>query len=229
MNKITLKPVQHTVFDAYGTLFDVHSATSRHQSRLGEKAQAVSALWRTKQLEYTWLRSLMKCYVDFWQVTRDALDYALDAHKIVDESLRQDLLNAYHKLSCYPEVPETLRNLKELGLGTAILSNGAPKMLEAGVSNSHLEDVLDSVFSVDTIGVFKPAPQVYQLAADQLGSTPEEILFFSSNAWDVSGAAAFGFQVVWVNRFVQTPERLPGTPVLEIKTLDAVLHYLPSD
>ena len=102
-------------------------------------------------------------------------------------------------------------------------------MLEAGVSNSHLEDVLDSVFSADTIGVFKPAPQVYQLAADQLGSTPEEILFFSSNAWDVSGAAAFGFQVVWVNRFVQTPERLPGTPVLEIKTLDEVLHYLPSD
>ena len=102
-------------------------------------------------------------------------------------------------------------------------------MLEAGVSNSHLEDVLDSVFSADTIGIFKPAPQVYQLAADQLGSTPEEILFFSSNAWDVSGAAAFGFQVVWVNRFVQTPERLPGTPVLEIKTLDVVLHYLPSD
>ena len=102
-------------------------------------------------------------------------------------------------------------------------------MLEAGVSNNHLEKVLDSVYSVDTIGVFKPAPQVYQLAVDQLGSTPEEILFFSSNAWDVSGAAAFGFQVVWVNRFVQTPERLPGTPVLEIKTLDAVLHYLPSD
>jgi 2-haloacid dehalogenase len=229
MNKITLKPVQHAVFDAYGTLFDVHSAASRHQSRLGEKAQAVSALWRTKQLEYTWLRSLMKRYVDFWQVTQDALDYALDSHEIVDESLRRDLLNAYHKLACYPEVPETLRNLKELGLGTAILSNGAPKMLEAGVSNSHLEDVLDSVFSVDTIGIFKPAPQVYQLAADQLGSTPEEILFFSSNAWDVSGAAAFGFQAVWVNRFVQAPERLPGTPVLEIKTLDAVLHYLPSD
>ena len=102
-------------------------------------------------------------------------------------------------------------------------------MLESGVSSSHLEDVLDSVFSVDTIGVFKPAPQVYQLAADQLGSTPEEILFFSSNAWDVSGAAAFGFQAVWVNRFVQTLERLPGTPVLEIKTLDAVLHYLPTD
>ena len=121
MNKINLKPVQHAVFDAYGTLFDVHSAASRHQSRLGEKAQVVSALWRTKQLEYTWLRSLMKRYVDFWQVTQDALDYALDYHEIVDESLSRDLLNAYHKLACYPEVPETLRNLKELGLATAIL------------------------------------------------------------------------------------------------------------
>ena len=158
----------------------------------------------------------MKRYVDFWQVTQDALDYALDSNGIDDHSLRRDLLNAYHELACYPEVPETLRNLKELGLGTAILSNGAPKMLEAGVSNSHLENVLDSIFSVDTIGVFKPAPQVYQMAVDQLGSTPEEILFFSSNAWDVSGAATFGFQAVWVNRFGQAPERLPGIPVLEI-------------
>ena len=127
MNEINLKPVQHAVFDAYGTLFDVHSAASRHQSRLGEKAQAVSALWRTKQLEYTWLRSLMKRYVDFWQVTQDALDYALDSNGIDDQSLRWDLLNAYHELACYPEVPETLRNLKELELGTAILSNGASK------------------------------------------------------------------------------------------------------
>ena len=229
MNKITLKPIRHAVFDAYGTLFDIHSAASRHQSRLGEKAQVVSALWRTKQLEYTWLRSLMKRYVDFWQVTQDALDYALDYHEIVDENLRRDLLNAYHKLACYPEVPETLRNLKELGLGTAILSNGEPKMLESGVSSNHLEDVLDSVFSVDTIGIFKPAPQVYQMAVDQLESTLEEILFFSSNAWDVSGAATFGFQAVWVNRFGQALERLPGTPVLEIKTLDEVLQYFPSD
>lgn len=229
MNEINLKPVQHAVFDAYGTLFDVHSTASRHQSRLGEKAQAVSALWRTKQLEYTWLRSLMKRYVDFWQVTQDALDYALDSNGIDDQSLHRDLLNAYHELACYPEVPETLRNLKELELGTAILSNGTPKMLEAGVTNSHLENLLDSIFSVDTIGVFKPAPQVYQMAVDQLGSTPEEILFFSSNAWDVSGAATFGFQAVWVNRFGQAAERLPGTPVLEIKTLDAVLQYLPSD
>ena len=228
MADFALKPVQHAVFDAYGTLFDVHSAASRHQARLGEKAQAVSALWRTKQLEYTWLRSLMQRYVDFWQVTQDSLDYALDSHGIDDIKLRQDLLNAYQELACYQEVPETLLNLKELGLGTAVLSNGAPKMLEAGVRNCNLEEILDSVFSVDSIGIFKPAPQVYQLATDQLGCTPEEILFFSSNAWDVSGATTFGFQAVWVNRFGQAPERLPGTPALEIKTLDAVLKHLSS-
>ena len=228
MADFALKPVQHAVFDAYGTLFDVHSVASRHQARLGEKAQAVSTLWRTKQLEYTWLLSLMQRYVNFWQVTQDSLDYALDSHGIDDIILRQDLLDAYHELACYQEVPETLLNLKELGLGTAVLSNGAPKMLEAAVLNSNIEKILDSVFSVDSIGIFKPAPQVYQLATDQLGCTPEEILFFSSNAWDVSGATTFGFQAVWVNRFVQAPERLPGTPVLEIKTLDAVLKHLSS-
>ena len=228
MADFALKPVQHAVFDAYGTLFDVHSAASRHQDRLAEKAQAVSALWRTKQLEYTWLRSLMQRYVDFWQVTQDSLDYALDSHRIDDIILRQDLLSAYQELVCYQEVPETLFNLKELGLGTAVLSNGTPKMLEASVRNCNLEEILDSVFSVDSIGIFKPAPQVYQLATDQLGCSPEEILFFSSNAWDVSGATTFGFQTVWVNRFRQAPERLPGTPVLEIKTLDAVLKHLSS-
>ena len=171
----------------------------------------------------------MQRYINFAKVTQDALDYALDSHGINDETLRQDLLNAYHELACYPEVPETLSKLKKLGLGTAILSNGTLEMLEAGVRNSQLEDLLDAVFSVDTIRIFKPDPQVYQLAVDQLGCNPKEILFFSSNAWDVSGAATFGYQAVWVNRFGQAPERLPGTPVLEIKTLDAVLQYLPAD
>jgi len=224
MTSVIFKSVQHAVFDAYGTLFDVHSAASRYQARLGEQAQAVSALWRTKQLEYTWLRSLMQCYVDFWKVTQDALDYALDSKGINDNSLRKDLLRAYHELACYPEVPDTLSKIKQMGLGTAILSNGSPEMLEAGVSNSNLGKVLDSIISVDTIKVFKPSPKVYQLATDQLGCNPEEILFFSSNAWDVSGAATFGFQTVWVNRFAQATERLPGTPVLEINSLDAVLE-----
>jgi 2-haloacid dehalogenase len=229
MSSLDLKTVKHAVFDAYGTLFDVHSAVSQHQQKLGDKAQAVSALWRTKQLEYTWLRSLMQRYVNFAQVTRDALDYALESHGIEDEKLRQDLLDAYLKLSCYPEVPETLGKLKQQGLGTAILSNGSIEMLEAGVRNSHLDELLDGVFSVDTIRIFKPDPQVYQLAVDQLGCDPQEILFFSSNAWDVSGSATFGFQAVWVNRFGQAPERLPGNPVLEIKTLDAVLQYFSAD
>jgi len=224
MTSVNFKSVRHAVFDAYGTLFDVHSATSRYQVRLGEQAEAVSTIWRTKQLEYTWLRSLMQCYVDFWIVTQDALDYALDSKGIDDNSLRKDLLRAYHELACYPEVPDTLSNIKQMGLGTAILSNGSPEMLEAGVSNSNLEKILDSIISVDTIKVFKPSPKVYQLAIDQLGCNTEEILFFSSNAWDVSGAANFGFQTVWVNRFARAFERLPGTPVLEINTLDAVLE-----
>ena len=224
MTSVNFKSVRHAVFDAYGTLFDVHSAASRYKVRLGEQAEAVSTIWRTKQLEYTWLRSLMQCYVDFWIVTQDALDYALDSKGIDDNSLRKDLLRAYHELACYPEVPDTLSNIKQIGLGTAILSNGSPEMLEAGVSNSNLGKVLDLIISVDTIKVFKPSPKVYQLATDQLGCNPEEILFFSSNAWDVSGAATFGFQTVWVNRFTQASERLPGTPVMEINTLDAVLE-----
>ena len=224
MTSVIFKSVRYAVFDAYGTLFDVHSAASRYQARLGEQAQAVSALWRTKQLEYTWLRSLMQRYVDFWKVTHAALDYALDSHGIDDNSLRKDLLSAYHELTCYPEVPDTLNKIKQMGLGTAILSNGSPEMLEAGVSNSNLEKVLDLIISVDTIEIFKPSPIVYQLATDQLGCNPEEILFFSSNAWDVSGAATFGFQTVWVNRFAQAPERLPGTPVMDIMTLDVVLE-----
>ena len=224
MTSVIFKSVRNAVFDAYGTLFDVHSVASPYQARLGEEAQAVSALWRTKQLEYTWLRSLMQCYVDFWKVTQDALDYAMDSHGIDDNSLRKDLLSAYHKLSCYAEVPETLSKIKQIGLGTAILSNGSPEMLQAGVSNSNQEKVLESIISVNTIEIFKPSPKVYQLAIDKLGCNKEEILFFSSNAWDVSGAATFGFQTVWVNRFAQAKERLPGTPVLEINSLDAVLE-----
>ena len=224
MTSVNFESVRHAVFDAYGTLFDVHSAASRYQLRLGQHAEAISKMWRTKQLEYTWLRSLMQCYVDFWIVTQDALDYALDSEGIDDNSLRQDLLRAYHDLACYPEVPDTLSKLKQMGLGTAILSNGSTEMLEAGVRNSKLGKFLDYIISVDIIKIFKPSPKVYQLATDQLGCNTEEILFFSSNAWDVSGAATFGFQTIWVNRFAQATERLPGTPIMGINTLDAVLE-----
>ena len=224
MATFNFKSVRHTVFDAYGTLFDVHSATSRYKERLGHNAKAVSTMWRTKQLEYTWLRSLMDCYVDFWEITQDSLDYALEYQGVDDNNLRKELLTAYYELSCYPEVPDTLSKLKQIGLGTAILSNGSREMLEAGVSNSKLGKVVDTIISVESIEIFKPSPKVYQLATDQLGCNTEEILFFSSNAWDVSGASTFGFKTIWVNRFGQASERLPGNPIMEINSLDAILE-----
>ena len=182
-------PFTHCVFDAYGTLFDVHSAVGRYREVLGEKADPVSILWRTKQLEYTWLRSLMRQHVDFWQITSDALEYAFSAHEINNPELQNQLLQAYHQLDCYPEVPETLKWLKDRGFGTAILSNGSPKMLASGVNNSGLQNLIDSVLSVEEVGVFKPDPRVYQLAVEQLKTEAGKILFFSSNAWDVCGSA----------------------------------------
>ena len=208
------------VFDAYGTLFDVHSAVGKYIERLGNISEQVSNIWRTKQLEYTWLRSLMKKHADFWQVTQDALDYALAVFNIKDKQSRKDLINAYLRLECYPEVPDTLAKLKDSGQQIAILSNGSPAMLEAVVKSSGLEDLVQIILSVEMVGIFKPDPAVYQLAVDQLGVTAAEIVFMSSNAWDAVGATAFGLRVAWINRFAQRPERLPFQPDIEIKTLD---------
>ena len=219
-------PFTHCVFDAYGTLFDVHSAVGRYRESLCEKADAVSVLWRSKQLEYTWLRSLMRQHVDFWQITTDALDYAFSTQEIENPELQGQLLQAYHRLDCYPEVPETLQFLKDRGYGTAILSNGSPEMLSSGVRNSRLGDLLDAVLSVEDVGVFKPDPRVYQLAVERLQTEAGKILFFSSNAWDVCGSAAFGFQTIWINRFSQKPERLPGRHLFEIQRLDGVFDQL---
>ncbi len=219
MGSAAIRGIRFCVFDAYGTLFDVHSAVGRHRARLGERADAVSATWRTKQLEYTWLRSLMERYVDFWQVTGDGLDYALEAHGVDDPGLREDLMNAYLALDCYPEVPEVLAALKAAGFGTAILSNGSPRMLAAAVESSGIGEVLDAVLSVDAIGIYKPHPSVYRIAVDQLGVEPREVCFQSSNAWDAAAAATFGFRVAWVNRFGQAPERLPDAPDAELRTL----------
>ncbi len=214
------KNIKACVFDAYGTLFDVHSAVGKQRHRLDKIADHLSALWRTKQLEYTWLRSLMGHHTDFWQITQDALDYAFDTFEIADDVLRQDLMDAYLQLDCYPEVPSTLAQLKQLGLRIAILSNGSPTMLKAAVRNAGLIDLIDFNFSVEDVGIYKPDPRVYQLAVDQLGVEANEISFQSSNAWDAAGAASFGFQVAWVNRFGQQRERLPGAPKAELKTLD---------
>jgi 2-haloacid dehalogenase len=210
------------VFDAYGTLFDVNAAAARCKDDLGDKAEALSALWRTRQLEYSWLRSLMQEYVEFWQLTGDGLDYAMAALGIEDAALRERLMDVYMRLDPYPEVKDVLTVVKGGGLKTAILSNGSPKMLNSAIENAGINDVLDDSFSVDSIGVYKPHPSVYQMAVDGLDVEAGHICFMSSNAWDASAAANFGFRVVWVNRFGQPQERIPGQHEQEITTLEAL-------
>jgi len=204
----------------------VHSAVGQHVHSLGSQAQAISMLWRQKQLEYTWLRSLMGRYVDFAQVTAEALHYALQTHSISDAALEQRLLLAYNQLSSYPEVITTLRQLREAGIATAILSNGSPNMLQAAVRYAGLTDLIDQVISVDDLAIYKPDPKVYQLALDAFGVTKDQVLFHSSNAWDVAGAVNFGFNVAWVNRFSQPPEPLSRAPDLEIDDLHQVIASL---
>ena len=210
------------VFDAYGTLFDVAAAAVQCRDALGDKADELSVLWRTRQLEYTWLRSLMQEYVEFWQVTGDGLDYAMAALGIEDDALRQRLMDIYMRLDAYPEVKDVLSALKAGGIKTAVLSNGSPEMLSSAVDNAGIADLLDDVFSVDSIGVYKPHPSVYQMAVDGLGVDAGRICFMSSNAWDAAAGANFGYRVVWVNRFGQPQERIPGEPKHEVKTLEAL-------
>lgn len=222
----TFQGIRACVFDAYGTLFDVHSAVGRHREALGPAAHRLSTLWRTKQLEYTWLRSLMGHHADFWQVTGEALDYAFDAVGLSNPPLRQQLMEAYLRLDAYPEVAEVLTTLRDRGLERAILSNGTPAMLAAAVSHAGIGALVPQIYSVEQVGVYKPHPRVYRLAADALELSPPKIVFLSSNAWDAAGAAAFGFTTVWVNRFRQQPERLPARPQAEIADLGALPDLL---
>lgn len=215
------------VFDAYGTLFDVAAAASHCQEDLGDQWAPLAQIWRDKQLQYTWLRSLMDEYVPFWQITQDALDYAMASLKIEDDALRQKLLDVYFKLDAYPEVPGVLKTLKAGGKKVATLSNGSPDMLNSAVNNAGLD--LDAVSSVDKIGIYKPDGRIYQMACDDLNVTKERVCFMSSNAWDAWAAANFGFQVVWVNRFNQPPERLPGTLRETIQDLNALPALLGMD
>ncbi len=214
-----LKGIRACVFDAYGTLFDFASAAARCRGDLGPDGERLTALWRDKQLQYTWLRAIQGRHADFWQVTGDALDYALDTLGIVDHPLRERLMSLYLSLDPFPEVPAMLAELKAAGITTVILSNGSPRMLEALVDHAGLADRLDHVLSVEEVGVFKPDPRVYQLAVERLGMPPEAISFQSSNAWDAYAASAFGMQVVWCNRYGQRPERLPGAPDREVRSL----------
>lgn len=214
-----LRGVRACVFDAYGTLFDFASAARRCRDVLGDDIDKLTALWRDKQLQYTWLRATQGRHADFWQVTGDALDFSIETLNLDTPGLRDRLMALYLTLDPFPEVPAVLGKLKAAGLRTAILSNGSAPMLDAAVKAAKLQALFDEVLSVEEVGVYKPHPKVYQLAADRLGIPVSAISFQSSNAWDAYAASAFGMQVVWCNRYGQRRERLPGSPDREIRSL----------
>lgn len=224
-----LGEVRACVFDAYGTLFDFTSATHGCRDLLGDDLDRLTVLWRDKQLQYTWLRAIQGRHVDFWQVTGDALDFALETLKLDRHELRDRLMHLYLTLDVFPEVPEVLRRLKAADIRTAILSNGSPSMLNSVVRNARIDGLLDCVLSVEEVGVYKPDPLVYQLAVDRLGISAPQISFQSSNAWDAFAASSFGMTVVWCNRYRQRQERLPGRPNCEIETLAALPELLGVD
>lgn len=214
--------IEACVFDAYGTLFDYASASARCKAALGPDWQVFSDLWRRKQLEYTWLRSLMGRHADFWHVTGESLDYAMAFTKRNDPALRAQLMQQFLSLDAFPEVPRALEALKKAGIRTAILSNGSPTMLTAALNSSGISRLIDASLSVEAAGIFKPHPSVYQLAVDRFNVPVNRICFFSSNGWDACGAAAFGFHAVWVNRYRMPPERLPVGPEIVLNTLDEI-------
>ncbi len=218
-------PIRACVFDAYGTLFDVAAAARNAASEPGGEALAevwpkLAETWRLKQLEYSWLRAVADDYIPFWQVTQDGLDYALELHGLSDAGLRETLLGLYQRLDAYPEVPAVLRDLKDAGLATAILSNGSKDMLGAAIDSAGIGDVLDASISVEDVGVFKPHDRVYALAEEQMGVKGAEIAFFSSNCWDATHAARYGFTTIWVNRAGAPLDRVGKAPARMVDSLD---------
>jgi 2-haloacid dehalogenase len=212
-------PVHAFVFDAYGTLFDVHAAIARHRTAAGPDADRFSEIWRTKQLEYCWMLSAAGHYLDVWTLTERALDHALVRFPSVPRSLRADLLESYFKLDAFSDARAALAALKIQGLRTAILSNGSPKMLSGAVVNAGIAAELDAVLSVDTIRIYKPRREVYALVTEAFGVAPGEVAFVSSNRWDVMGAASFGFHCVWVNRAGMPDEYPEFAPVKVVRDL----------
>jgi len=210
------------VFDAYGTLFDVHAAVRRHAGEIGPDGQLLSEIWRAKQLEYSWTRTLMGAYADFWQLTEQALDFAFRKVPSADPKHRASLLDAYMRLDCYPEVPAVLKALKAEGARVAILSNGSPAMLEAAVRSAALDLVVDDIFSVDQVRRFKTDPTVYDLVTTAWRLYPGKVSFQSSNRWDVAGAARFGFRTVWINRSGQPDEYADLPPEMILPSLDGL-------
>jgi len=221
-------PIKTCIFDAYGTLFDVaaaarQAASEPEFSELAEVWPDLANHWRLKQLQYTWLRAVSDAHADFWEVTQNGLDWALEATGLdSNAALRQRLLDLYWELKSYPEVPAMLAALKADGLNTAILSNGSPDMLQAAVRSAGIEEALDDVLSVESVGVFKPDRRVYDLVNKRFGGAPAEVLFVSSNGWDAASASGYGFTTAWVNRSGEPMDRLPWTPAHVLPDLTGI-------
>ena len=217
-----MKKIKAIIFDAYGTLFDVNSAAEKCKDKIGNKWEGFANYWRTTQLEYTWLRSLMKRHKNFWQVTEDSLDKSMRAYDI-DNSMRNELLDLYKILSPFEEVPEVLKSLKEKNLKLAILSNGTPDLLYQLVKSNNLENIFDDLFSIEEVGVYKPDSKVYDIPNKKYQIQKNEVAFLSANTWDVSGAGNYGYNSIWVNRSENIFDNLDYQPSLQIKNLKELL------
>jgi 2-haloacid dehalogenase len=214
------------IFDAYGTLFDVNAACRELSIEVGKKWQDLAILWRLRQVEYTWLRNSMNEYINFWHITEDALEYAMDTLNIKNDKLKNKLLDLYLKLEAYPEVNKVLTQLKKEGYKTGILSNGSEAMLASAVKNAQIQNLLDKVLSVEKCKVYKPSHKVYDLVEKEFNIKNINVAFFSSNAWDMHAAAHYGFKTIWVNRFKGKLERLPGKPYKIVQSLEKITEIL---
>jgi len=220
-----MKNIKAIIFDAYGTLFDVNSAAEKCKEKIGKNWEGFANYWRTTQLEYTWLRSLMKRHKDFWEITEDSLNKSMKVFNI-EPSMKNDLLDLYKVLSSYPEVKETLNKLKEKNYKLAILSNGTPSLLNRLVSNNNLENIFDDIFSIEEVGIFKPDSKVYDIPIQKYKIQKEEIAFLSANTWDVSGGGNFGYNSIWVNRNNSIFDNLDYSPKNQVKNLSQLLDII---
>ena len=220
-----MKNIKAIVFDAYGTLFDVNSAAKKCKEKIGDKWESFANYWRTTQLEYTWLRSLMRRHKDFWQVTEDSLDKSMKVFKI-DSSMKNELLDLYKVLSTYPEIQEVLNKLKEKGYKLSMLSNGTPALLNQLVKSNNLEDLFNDIFSIEEVGIYKPDSKVYEMPVKKYKIKPNEIAFLSANTWDVSGGGNYGYNAIWVNRNKNIFDNLDFKPKNEIENLKQLLDII---
>ena len=220
-----MENVKAIIFDAYGTLFDVNSAAEKCKDKIGDKWEGFANFWRTTQLEYTWLRSLMDRHKDFWQITEDSLDKSIKVFDI-DPSMRNELLNLYKILSPYKEVPETLKTLKEKKFKLAILSNGTPSLLDELVKSNHLDNLFDDIFSIEQVGVYKPSSRVYDMPIKKYNINKSEVAFLSANTWDVSGGGNYGYQSIWVNRNNNIFDNLDFKPKYQITDLNKLIQLV---